>query len=367
MVPEGGGMSRYNCHIHTFTLDAVPDRLYPLRLVALARLRLGAYLLAFLGWIPYFRRLAALARIGRRPHQRDILELAINSYPVDTKFCPLSMDFEHAGLGSSPQSYLEQLEELAELTSRYPEIVRPFLAVDPRRTVFPDGIESLAEFVEHFIGNGGFTGIKLYPALGFFPWDERLDPVWEYAESNGIPIIAHCSRGGVHARGRVTEEMRNVGPPLNRRLGGWGMARFSDNYTDPENYEHVLARFRSLKVCLAHYGGEEEWEKYYRRPERNAPKTWCTKVSDLMRKHENVYADVSFTAAYRKFWPLLKVLLNSDGLEQKILFGSDFYMVSIKEAEKIFSIDLRAAVGEEEYRRMAEENPARFFEGREGT
>jgi hypothetical protein len=53
---------------------------------------------------------------------------------------------------------------------------------------------------------------------------------------------------------------------------------------------------------------------------------------------------------------LAKVLLNTEGLNDRILFGTDFYMVRIKASERDFAIDLRAAVGEPEFRRMAETN-----------
>jgi len=78
-------------------------------------------------------------------------------------------------------------------------------------------------------------------------------------------------------------------------------------------------------------------------------------------KFPNLYTDVSFTAHNQKFWPLLKVLLNTDRLKDRILFGSDYYMVRLKGTERDFSINLRAAVGETEYRLMAETNPKNYL------
>jgi predicted TIM-barrel fold metal-dependent hydrolase len=276
-------------------------------------------------------------------------------YPTDARYVLLPMDFEHAGVGGSPQSYLEQLKELAQLARAEGEAVYAFVAADPRR-------EGLLDLVRRYVEDHGFAGIKVYPPLGYFPFDEGLLPVYRYAQERGIPVLAHCSRGGVYYKGKITWAMCDH-PLTGERLSGWSMRRFAHNWTDPRNWDSVAESFPELRICLAHFGGEAEWKRYWRDPARcdDPRKTWFTIISDLIKKHENVYADVSFTAYYSEFWPLLKVLLNTEKTRDRILFGSDFYMVRVKGTEKVASISLRAAVGEPEYRRMAEVNPRSFL------
>ncbi len=342
----------HNCHIHSFTAGAVPDRLLPLRIVQLSRSRVASAIIrGILKLLPSRRldRLAAFVGIGNLQSQAEVFEDALRFYPSDSRFVILSMDFEFSGAGRSPQSYTEQLAELRELKATYGDRILPFVAADPRR---PEVFQLVREHLE----DHGFAGIKIYPPLGFYPFDPRLGEVYAYAEERGIPILTHCSRGGVYYKGRIEPEMRThpkTGEVFDERSAG----AFTDHYTDPRNYEYVLAEFPQLKINLAHYGGDDDWWRYLRDPwPSDREESWLSVVSGLIRKHPNVYADVAFTAAEKRFWPLVKVLLNTRGLQHRILFGSDFYMVRLEATERLFGIELRAAVGEVEFRRMADLN-----------
>lgn len=351
-------MQIHNCHAHVFTSRAVAGNALSLHVVSLTRSRtMSAMLNGIMRWLPLRRvnRMAALVGIGREPNAQAILDTMKSFYPENSCFVLLPMDFEFAGVGSSPQTYLEQLEELAALVGNPDNRVKPFVAADPRRP-------NLLGLIREYIEERGFAGIKVYPPLGYFPFDPALNSIYGYAEANEIPVLTHCSRGGVYYKGKITKAMKTH-PLTNERLGGWPRSKFSDNWTDPRNWSEVLKRHPMLKLCLAHFGGVGEWKKYWKNPARSSTReeTWFSTIADLIEQYEHVYADVSFTAHYRKYWPLLKVLLNTDKIKDRILFGSDFYMVRIKGKEKVASIALRAAVGEQEYRRMAETNPKRFL------
>ncbi len=348
----------HNCHIHTFTSKAVPDRTLPLRVVQLTRSRVGAAIArGILRLLPFrrFDRLAAFVGIGNKSSQAEIVQEAMRYYPADTRFVVLAMDFEFMKAGKSSQSYEKQLAELRELKVQYGDRILPFVAADPRR---PEVFRVVREHLEEH----EFAGIKIYPPLGYYPVDEGLREVYEYAQENGVPVLAHCSRGGVYYKGRIKPEMRRhprTGEIFKERKN----KAFTDHYTDPRNYKYVLEEFPELKICLAHYGGVEEWKKYLRDPwpSEDLEESWLSLISELIRKHPNVYTDISFTASEKRFWPLAKVLLNTESLQDRILFGSDFYMVRIKAKERVFAVELRAAVGEPEFRRMAEANARAFL------
>lgn len=86
---------------------------------------------------------------------------------------------------------MEQLDEVARIVAspEWKERIFPFICVDPRR---PD----IAEIVKDYIENKGFCGVKLYPALGYYPQDERLDELWDWIEQKKIPVMVHCSKDG---------------------------------------------------------------------------------------------------------------------------------------------------------------------------
>ena len=83
---------------------------------------------------------------------------------------------------------------------------------------------------------------------------------------------------------------------------------------------------------------------------------------DLIREYPNVYTDISFTAYDKDLLPFLKVLVNMPELRQRILYGSDIYMVQLKETEREFSINLRGYLGEEDFKQIAVTNPQKFLE-----
>ncbi len=354
----------HNIHIHTFTSRHVPGGFLPFGLMRVVRTRVGG---GITSWIlrnvqplkryDRFDRLAAFTDIGNLSSQAAVFEFIRGFYPEDTRFVALSMDMDFMGAGSAPSPYLEQLDELAALKAQNPNVLLPFVAVDPRR----DGVLQL---LKDCIERRGFAGIKLYPPLGYWPFDPRLDAVYEYAESTGTPVIAHCSPGGVHYLGSITEEMRVDPRPGGRRLTETSNGALTDHYTHPSNYRAVLARFPRLKLCFGHFGGGGEWARYLRDPRRpGLAQSWLGEILSLLRTPEwpNLYADISSTAADARNHALMKVLIEDARIGERVLYGSDYYMVQRDVTEREFSLNLRAFIGEANWNRVAVQNPARFL------
>ncbi len=355
----------YNCHTHVFTNKIIPRNFLPFGLVRfLSRHGVSRWLGRFLNRInpkssdDIFDRAASFMNIGNKESQLEIFSLLKRFYPEDSKYVVLSMDMEFMGAGKVDQEFIQQLDELSEIKKKYPDQIIPFICLDPRRP-------KITDIVKKYIEEHGFQGIKLYPPLGYYPFDVRLYPIFKYAESNEIPIISHCSPPVVYYRGKIDREML-VHPKTGKKLSIKNNQEFARNLTAPENYVYVLEDFPNLKICLAHFGGRSEWEKYLRTPWISGmEKCWFSSISDLIKTHSTVYADISYTMHNTKLHPLLKVILQDQKTGSRILFGSDFYMTELDIPERSFSVNLRAYLGEEGYHRIAEKNPKEFLKRKE--
>ena len=353
-----------NCHTHVFTGRNVPDEFLPFGLVRLlARWRFTRKLAWLLNRInPFssddlFDHYAAFLEIGSSPSQADVFERLRVCYPEGTRFVALMMDMEFMGAGTVEQGFLEQISELAALRQRYPGRLLPFVAADPRRRDVSWTVEEALEFE-------GFAGIKLYPALGYYPFDGRLANMYAYAEELRIPIIAHCSRGGIYYRGKITDGMLGHPKDPTWKLGRKPNSQFCAHFTDPRNYRYLLADFQKLKICLAHFGGDAEWERYLAGDEPGTgDECWVSAILELMtdERYPNVYADVSYVMHDERFHPLLKVMLGNPVVRERVLFGTDFYLVQLDKFEREYCKALQANLGEEDFRQIAEINPERFL------
>lgn len=354
-------MSIYNCHTHIFTNEIVPEHFLPFGLVRfLSQRRISRWLGRFLNKLnpksdsDVFNRAVSFMNIGNKKSQLEIFDFLRKFYPEGTKFVVLSMDMEYMAAGKVIQGFNQQLDELSQIKKSYPDQIFPFICADPRRS-------NITEIVKKYIEEHDFHGIKIYPPLGYYPFDERLYPIFEYAESNKIPIVSHCSPPVVYYRGEIKEEML-IHPRNQRRFEIASNQEFAKRLTDPENYIYLLKDFPNLKVCLAHFGGESEWKKYLLTPwDESMDQSWFSSISEIIKIHPNVYADISYTMHSPELYSLLKVVLQDQKLRSRILFGSDFYMVELDISERSFSINLRAYLGEDDYQQIADKNPQEFL------
>lgn len=407
-----------NIHTHIFTLNHVPLGFVPLQRLLTRRGRfrkLWVLLLYLLSGMPRLTmhrgresrkaarmrpdallrgcgngrnshkksaRMALFLLRGSRPTQAEIFSQLQAFYPTGTRFAVHTIDFDYMGAGGfatdpssgRPYNYLHQLEEVAQLKASKPlgDALLPFFCADPRR---PD-VTALAQ---EYLLKRGFSGIKLYPAMGFFPTDSRLIPLWEWVAQTGIPVMVHCSRNGaVYGRTRPEAEISSS-PGLSHLLTGQpytpaSLRGWAERYSHPLLFEPLLREYKGLKICFAHFGGEEDCMELYREgghPHDN----WCSHICRLMKSYPGVYADISFSSAHPDLMAFFHVLAQHRAapsataaetdarysMADKILFGSDYYMSSMKRNERWFSINQRALMGEESFRRIASDNPERFL------
>lgn len=259
----------------------------------------------------------------------------------------------------------DQHEELAKLASSNAGTLLPFIAVDPRR--FANGQEILEDAKswfnrEHDSGERIFRGVKLYPPQGFSCADQLLHPLFAFCQSERLPIMTHCSRGGVHTREFPMSTRR-------RRFEG---------LTDPDVYRDVCRQFPELKICLAHFGGDGDWEKYFKEPKsrkkvsvnasasERSKMNWLSKIAQMIEhdEFENLYTDISYTIFNMDdhLSTLSVFLRGSSRIRSRVLSGSDYYMTNKEEFdERYLSMKLCHELGEEIFDEIARENPHRYL------
>jgi predicted TIM-barrel fold metal-dependent hydrolase len=292
---------------------------------------------SFLGTLPgpkskeLARRYMNIGRYAFHRTQEGSWNQLVGQYPEDTAFIVLPMDMEYMGAGSlrKGKEYFHQMEELKKLkTGSDSRFLFPFVFVEPRR-IAEENIElkkgssgrqpiggkiqlsytavkgqvTLGDcFIRDYIESYGFSGFKIYPALGYYPFEEELLPLWKYAADNGLPITTHCIRGNIYYRG-PKKSIWDAHPIFKQAAGDKTFDEplalmetknidFINNFTHPMNYlcllEEKLLRIKvgssgkdiqdlfgyngpdtpmdhnlsHLKICMAHFGGDDEWNRF---------------------------------------------------------------------------------------------------------
>jgi predicted TIM-barrel fold metal-dependent hydrolase len=337
-----------NCHVHTFTHDHVP-RHYPHPLATPLKTMPGVVralerVARFIGH-PVAETLERLHRFQTETiskNQRAVLERLVPQYPAGTRFVILPMDMAHAGHGPVRIDLPAQHDELAALARdpRFGPSVVPFATVHPERP-------GAAEEVRRCLDKLGFRGLKLYPRLGFDPAHPVLmKSIYPMLAERGLPVISHCSRGGVSAKGLDTAT--------------------ADRFSSPEAFVPVMRAFPALRVCLAHFGGQQDWSAYVAdgidphdpaAPMRN----WQVAIRRMISGGEfpGLWSDISYTLFhFEDFAPFLKLFLEDEAVAARTLFGSDYYMTRNEAlSERAVCFRLRVVLGEALFRRIAETNP----------
>jgi predicted TIM-barrel fold metal-dependent hydrolase len=291
-------------------------------------------------------RLETFHRTGSRSSQREVFREALHYYPRDARFVVLPVDMGPIGHGPVEDDIRTQHDELHRLSQDpdYGGNVIPFACVHP------DTPGAAAEF-RRCIDELGFRGLKIYRKMGFVPNHPVLmEEVYPLCEERGLPVVTHCSRGGVWKKGWTKTD--------------WEPA------SEPGAYIPVLERFPGLRLDLAHFGGEADWIEYVSTGfDPDDPlaqqRNWVWQVRDMLCSGAwpNLWTDISYTIfKFDEFAPLLRLFLQEKTVRERTLFGSDFYMTrQEKLSEKAISIRLRDALGEELFGQIAETNPRRFL------
>ena len=265
-----------------------------------------------------------------------IKETEENSNPKDN-------DAVDAQLALDIKSYQRQLETFRELKKLHGDNLNAFLAVDPRR---PDMMDIIKENVGK---DKTFTGIKLYPPMGYSPTDPFLygkdgqnDCLYKYCIDNHLPIVTHCSAGGfctfvqhLEVIGAVMPDMKFTSQPVNYTkvteikfktnvLKSFGDAVKERAYrlNHPKLWEMVLDKFPTLKIDLAHFGGDPD---EYGNERRDYIFKLMMKKNDAGQpKYPNFYTDLSCILEKTLLQDIYKSKYSQ--IPERFMYGSDYFL-----------------------------------------
>ncbi|WP_343702584.1 amidohydrolase family protein [Chitinophaga sp.] len=179
------------------------------------------------------------------------------------------------GLQASATGWNIPNERVAAHVARAPERMLFFASIDPLQQNYREELEMCHQEL-------GATGVKLAPLYqNVHPLDPRYYDIYRYCEKHGLPILFHAGTSFVSGT----------------RL----------EYSRPAHFDAVAVDFPGLKMVLAHLGHP-----------------WEGETIAVIRRHENVYADLS--ALYYRPWQFYNSmrLLVEYNASEKVLFGSDF-------------------------------------------
>ncbi len=266
---------------------------------------------------------------------------------------PLMMDFGYKGIKDNKDIYynqppqkpiVEQVVDVFNGIKKYQEKsphkifeIYPFLGITPinydmgriekmlekyfggyhgSRDDFKRNIGAFDGDIEH-LGSNYFSGIKLYPPLGFDPWPDdaqerkKVECIYDYCCQKHIPVTAHGSEGGFVV----------VSPP-----------KLAKQYASVSKWESVLSEYPELRLNLAHFPIGEKTLWLFPRTKR------LKETLHLVKNYPNVYVDFSNRAIKVQYYTDLAKLIKEESdkhqfdLSKRILFGSDF-MINLMSIE----------------------------------
>ena len=172
----------------------------------------------------------------------------------------------------SNYEYMDWLFQRCSIDDRF----IPFIGIDPNRK---DAIEMLDNMVSKYDSKG----LKVYPATGFYPDDDKYEGFWKRVEEYGLIVTTHA---------------------------GMALPPLDEKYCHPRYFDKVAERHPEMKIIIAHLGGKFHDE-----------------IFPLMDAHENVYTDCSALQG----WVADDISMIGKRLDtvtsrypKRVVFGTDF-------------------------------------------
>jgi predicted TIM-barrel fold metal-dependent hydrolase len=176
-------------------------------------------------------------------------------------------------------------EEVAELAHQHGDVAIPFASINPHRG--KAGVEQARRLIKDF----RVKGFKFHPSVQeFFPNDRLAYPLYEVIAEAKLPALFHTGQTGVGAGTR----------------GGGGIRL---KYSNPLHVDDVAADFPDMPIVLAH---------------PSFP--WQEEALSVATHKPQVYIDLSGWSP--KYFPPILIQYANTLLKDKILFGSDYPVIS---------------------------------------
>jgi uncharacterized protein len=176
-------------------------------------------------------------------------------------------------------------EDVARLVAENDDILIPFASIDPAKGLL--GAREARRLIKDF----GVKGFKFHPSTqAFYPNDRMAYPLYEAIAEHKLPALFHTGQTGVGS-----------GMP-----GGGGIRL---KYSNPLYLDDVAVDFPDMPIILAH---------------PSFP--WQEEALSVCQHKPNVYIDLSGWSP--KYFPPILVRYANTLLKHKMLFGSDFPVIT---------------------------------------
>jgi len=176
-------------------------------------------------------------------------------------------------------------EEVAQAAAANPDVMIAFASVDPARG------RAGVRLARRLAADHGVRGFKFHPSVqGFFPNDRAAYPLYEAIEELGLPAVFHTGQTGIGAG-----------------LPGGGGIRLK--YSDPMLIDDVAADFPGMPIIMAH---------------PSFP--WQEEALAVALHKQQVHIDLSGWSP--KYFPPLLVQYANSLLQDKVMFGSDYPLLT---------------------------------------
>jgi len=217
----------------------------------------------------YFRYQPQHATVPEMADYYRKLKMAFVCFTVDSKLMPRKITNE----------------EIAELAHKHADVAIPFASIDPHRGA--EGVRAAKRLITEY----KVKGFKFHPSTQeFFPNDRLAYPLYEAIAEAKLPALFHTGQTGAGAGMR----------------GGGGIRL---KYSNPLYLDDVAADFPDMPIILAH---------------PSFP--WQEEALSVATHKAQVYIDLSGWSP--KYFPPILVQYANTLLKDKILFGSDYPVIT---------------------------------------
>jgi predicted TIM-barrel fold metal-dependent hydrolase len=233
----------------------------------------------------------AMGRYFRyQPQHQTVPEMAAMYRKLKMAFVVFTVD------GEKGASRKITNEEIAELAHQHSDVAIPFASINPHRGA--EGVRLARKLITEY----RVKGFKFHPQVqDFMPNDRMAYPLYEVIAEAKLPALFHTGQTGVGA---------------GTRAGGGIRLK----YGNPMLIDDVAVDFPDMPIILAH---------------PSFP--WQEEALSVATHKPQVYIDLSGWSP--KYFPPILVQYANTLLKDKILFGSDYPVISperwIAEFEKL--------------------------------
>lgn len=230
------------------------------------------------------------------------------------------VDFDYwLGVENHDSSIESQIELHAEIRNRYGNFTVPILGVNPIKVITKG--TAYIKLIKRAFQQYGFSGVKLYPTLGYSPNGDLHSDMNGRFEKGDLPSIPSTKqvKDALYKIYEVCLESDAI--VMTHASRGKGITKSATEYASYKYWQPVLERFPNLKVNFGHLGGNKDSD-------------WNKGFLNLLAssKYPNVYGDLGYWFENKNKADLVNLFTYMRTLDQgvfdKVLYGTDFFMMT---------------------------------------